>query len=117
MPLQNDGSIPYGSRVITINLVTYVADNIEVQRPTKEILRTDEVDEPSGAVTYADFVTGSATLQMATSSTAMPPLGQTFTETFDTTVGSETFIIKNVSQPFEKGGERKVSIEFRKAYN
>jgi hypothetical protein len=113
----NDGTIPYGSRVLTINTVTYIANNIRISRPTKVIRRTNELDEPTGSVGIKDFVTGSAELQLATSSTAEPPQGQTFAVTFDATIGSETFLIKDVDRPEEKGSDKKVNITFVKKYN
>lgn len=112
----NDGAIPYGSRDLSINSKTYVADNIEVTRPTKVIERTNSTDEPSGQVIYANFVTGTATLQLA-GNTDKPQLGNTFTETFDSTIGAETFYISETGLPEAKGEDRKVSVQFRKKYN
>lgn len=114
---KNDGTVQYGSRVLTINAVAYVADNINVNRPGKTIERTNELDEPSGQVSYSGFVTGSATIQLATSATAIPVQGLTFSTTFVTSIGSETFYIESVDQPEEKAGEKKVNINFRKQYN
>lgn len=111
----NDGTVQYGSRVLTINGVDYVADNCEVTRPSKTIERTNEIDEPSGQVSYEGFVTGSATLQLATGSTVIPILGQEFSTTFG--ASSETFYIDSVTQPESKDAEKKVNITFRKKYN
>jgi len=115
MPLVNDGTVQYGSRVLTINSVTYVAEQIEVRRPTFVIERRNQLNQPSGQVIDDDFVTGTATLQLATGSTAIPTNGQSFTETFG--AASETFLISEVGQPEEQGGEKKVTISFRKKYN
>src|SRR5262245_21938142 len=115
MPLSNDGTIPYGTRVLTINSVTYVAEQIEVRRPTFTIERRNQLNQPSGQVIDDDFVTGTATLQLATGSTAIPTNGQTFATTF--AAAEETFIISEVGQPEEQGAEKKVTISFRKKYN
>ena len=85
----NDGTVQYGSKVLTINAVTYAADNITVNRPTKAVDRTNELGEPSGSVGIADFVAGSCTLQLASGSTAEPANGLTFAATFDSGIGSE----------------------------
>ncbi len=115
MPLSNDGSVPYGSRVLTINTVTYVAEQIEVRRPTFVIERRNQLNQPSGQVIDDDFVAGTATLQLATGATAIPANGMTFSTTFE--AAAETFIISEVGQPEEQGAEKKVTISFRKKYN
>ena len=115
----NDGAVQYGSRVITVPTSTgtaFVADSVEVKRPTTVIEQTNELGEPSGQALIAGFVTGSAQFQMQVSVDA-PVLGEEFAETFDSTIGSETFIVADVSTPETSDGEKKVSIEFRKKYN
>lgn len=117
--IANDGSVQYGSRTVQIPVTTgdtFVADNIEVTRATKIIEQTDEIDEPSGQVVVADFVTGNMTIQ-ALASTAPPQLGETFSDTFDSDVGAETFYVTEVSQVEDKGSEKKYNVQFRKKYN
>lgn len=105
----NDGSLPYGSVVLTINSVTYVAENITTTIPLgTTIERRDEIGEPSGQVLVKGFETGSATLQLATGSTATPAQFETFTH------NSKTYIITEVSEPMQQDGENKVNISFRK---
>jgi hypothetical protein len=130
---RNDGTVQYGSLVLAVGTVTagspptigttvsYVADNVEISRPGKTIERTNEIDEPSGQLSYAGFVTGSATIQLATSSTLVPGLGKGFTLTiFDTdnsgATDAEFFYIDSISTPLAKDGERKANITFRKIY-
>ena len=132
---RNDGTVQYGSLVLSIGTLvagspptitggtttSYVADNVEISRPGKTIERTNELDEPSGQLSYAGFVTGSATIQLATSSTLAPGLGKGFTLTvFDTdnsgATDAEFFYINSISTPYAKDGERKVNITFRKIY-
>jgi len=114
---KNDGSVQYGSRVLTINSVAYVADNVAVERPSKIIERTNEIDEPSGWVGYAGFVSGTAQIQLASGATVIPVAGFTFSTTFVASIDAETFTLTDVSQPEEKGGEKKVNISFKKNYN
>ena len=113
----NDGSIPFGSVTLTINSVAYIAENVVVNRPTQTIQRRNAVNEPSGSVGVADFITGSATLQKASSSTALPIPGLSFSYTEDATVGAETFKISSVSQPKSQGDAVKFNVEFVKIYN
>lgn len=121
---KNDNTVQYGSRVLTIGSAdggtggtTYVADNITVTRGAKTIERTNEIDEPSGQVSYATFVTGSATLQLASGSTAVPIQGWEFTATFVASIGAEEFYIDSVTQPESKDAEKKINITFRKVVN
>jgi len=129
---KNDGTVQYGSAVIAIGAITpgnpptvgsttnYVADNITINRPGKTIERTNEIDEPSGQVSYAGFVTGSATLQLATASTLAPfhgkgfSLNSKFDPDNDADSDAEVFYIDSVDQPFAKDAETKVNITFRK---
>jgi hypothetical protein len=121
---KNDGSVQYGSQVLVIGSAAggvggsnYVADNIEISRPSKTIERTNHLDEPSGQVSYATFVTGSATVQLADDSAVVPKHGWEFTATFDSEFGAEVFYVDSISQPFSKDAETKVNITFRKKIN
>lgn len=129
---KNDGTVQYGSAVLAIGVITpgnpptvgsttnYVADNISISRPGKTIERTNEIDEPSGQVSYGGFVTGSATLQLATSSTLVPfhgkgfSLNSKFDPDNDGDSDAEVFYIDSVDQPISKDAETKVNITFRK---
>jgi hypothetical protein len=131
---KNDGTVQYGSKVISLGTlvpgtpatissgVSFVADDISIDRPSKTVERTTELDEPSGQVSYLGFVTGSATLQLATASTIPPIHGKHFLLTVFDTDGDgdldlEVFYVDSVSQPFTKDGETKVPVTFRKCYN
>lgn len=103
----NSGTVQYGSQILTINSVTYVADNIEVTKSTNVIERTNELNEASGWVASTGFITGSATLQLAASGTAVPTLGLTFT------LDTMTMVILEVGTPYSKDSDKKVTIGFR----
>jgi hypothetical protein len=107
----NDGMIPYGSRTETIGGTAYVLDDIEITRPVAAILRMNHLGEPSGSVGVAKHVTGSATAG------TLPVAGQSFTDTFVTSVGGETFKVTTVSQPEGSETDKKARIEFIKMYN
>jgi len=118
--LKNDGTIPYGSKVLTVGSAgggsggtTYVADNIELTRSTGAILRTNELGEPSGRVLYKNDVDSfTCTLQLSTTSTVPPSLGWETTVTFDATSGSEIWYLDKLGTSFTKDGETKVSATF-----
>ena len=122
--IKNDGTIKYGSSTITCGAsaggsggVVYIADNITVNRPSRTIEVTNEIDEPRGQVSYKTFVTGSATLQFATSATVPVQQGYEFTKTWDAVNGAEVFYIDTIETPLVKDGESKMNVTFRKLYN
>lgn len=121
---KNDGSIPYGSKVLTVGAAsggaggtTYIADDIQLSRPSKKIMRTNQIDEPVGSVNYDDFVSFTATLQLATTSTVPPSKGWETTVTFDSTTSAEVFFVFDRTEPFVKDQETKVQVSFHKKYN
>lgn len=117
-PAYNDGTVQYGCRVLTINGNPYVADNLSINRPTKAIDRTNEIGEPSGSVGVADFVTGSAQIQLASGSTVEPIIGNTTSAiTLDAAIGAETFYVTSVSRAESKESEKKFNITLKKKYN
>jgi hypothetical protein len=126
----NDGNVQRGSRVLTIGSAaggtggtTYVAENFNVDRPSKVIERTDEMDKPNGQDIYETFVTGSATLQLADGTTPEPRIGWQFAVTGLIKEGTpeadavETFAISQVGRAETNGGEKKISVQFRKLIN
>lgn len=129
----NDGTVQYGSRSWIIHYMvdttpterdTYVCDNITINRPTKAIDRTNQLGDPSGSVGVADFVTGTATLQLDSSSAVKPQLGDRiicdgetgFNANLDSGVGDETFFVTSVTQAESKDSEIKINISFKKKY-
>jgi hypothetical protein len=118
--LKNDGTIKYGSIVLTVGAAsggsggtTYVADNIELTRSTGAILRTNELGEPSGRVLYKNDVDSfTCTLQFATTSTVPPTLGWETTVTFDATSGAEIWYLDKLGTSYTKDGETKMSATF-----
>lgn len=122
---KNDGTIPYGSKVLTIGSAsggtggtTHVAENINLSHPSGLILRKNEIGEPSGQVGYNNDVRQfTCTLQLATTSTVPPSKGWETTVTFDATTGAEVFFVHELGTAFEQEGETKVSATFRKKIN
>jgi hypothetical protein len=113
----NDGTIPYGSKILTIGGAAFVADDIQVSRPSKKISRTNQLDEPTGSVNYEDFHTFTCTLQYETDATPPPAKGAECLQTFDAVYGAETWFLFDLTQPFQKDQETKVQATFHKKYN
>lgn len=88
-----DGSQAYGSRVLTINSVAYIANSINIDRPVTEAEDFLAAGAPGRKRSTAQRATFTAELQLATSSTVYPARGMTFTDTFDSQFGAETFVI------------------------
>jgi hypothetical protein len=106
----NDNTVQYGARILTVSTVAFVADNYELTTPSTVIERTNSLGEPSGSVGIAGFVRGTATVQLATSTTTAPTLGATFV------ADSSTYYVTDVGAPESSQGEKKVNISFIKAY-
>ena len=108
--LWNDGAIPFGSEVLTINSVAYIAENVSYDNASVVVQRRNEVNEPSGSYGVQDFVTGSATLQKAATGTAVPTPGLTFTR------DSVVYILTKVGEVLAQGDAMKFNIEFSRDY-
>jgi translation initiation factor 2 gamma subunit (eIF-2gamma) len=104
--------VPYGSRLLTIDGNFYIAESFDVSQPSTVIERVNEVGEPHGQVIIGGFVTGTATLQMPTSS-LIPNIGDTFTAALSGSA-THTFIISELSTPEASQTDKKVNITFRK---
>lgn len=116
-----DNSVPYGSRTVTfsraaVSLGSYVAEQISVNRPANVLKRKNEVGNPNGAVGQEDFVTGSATVQLADSTSKQLRVGDTFPAIFDTDLGSENYWITSADQPESQSDYKKQSVQFQKKY-
>lgn len=101
-----DGSVLGGSRDLTINGVVYATDDFKYDIDSNQMLRTDKNNIPSGRKVTRGETTGTATLQLATISTAIPDFGMTFIST------EGTYYITKVGRAETKNGETKVPISF-----
>lgn len=115
MSLFNDGTFQVGSRTLTINGVTYIAENFAYDEPIAKTENvTDQVGDPSGTVAWAGTPTGTATLQMS-GTQAVPTQGITFVTTIRGS--STTFYITTVGAPESAQDRKKVNIAFIKKLN
>lgn len=138
--IYNDGQVPYGARVEAVfrssapfvlpapghggvitggafpdqPLGNYIFENITVTRKTKKVERMDQLGSPNGGVATKDLVEGSCTIQIPTGASTEPAAGDIFTDTFDATLGPETFVIHDVGAPFAAGDYYKRPASIRK---
>ena len=114
----NDGSVPYGSMVATVNGVGYIAESMTFTQPTTFIERRNELNEPSGGVTIEDFTTGSGVWQLATTGTTVPTMGTASTFPYTPQGGSAgVYYLTEVGLPLAQGETKKVNVSFRKKVN
>ena len=111
-----DGSNPYGSFVATFGTLGYVAESASLNTPTNVVEVRNQLGEPSGIIGIPGFVSGSASLQLATTSYPVPTLGAVFTYAFISgTV--QTWLVANIGQTYAQQDIIKVNIDFRKRVN
>lgn len=122
----NDNSIPYGSFIIPsilrgqtgpVSVLTNaIMENFTVQRPTKEVERTDQIGGPNGFALVNAQESATGVIQIATSVSNNPQRGDYFTLTVDAAIGAEKWVIKEISQPYEMNGYWKQNVQLKKAY-
>ena len=113
IPYLTTATLPYGSRVLTISAASYIANSFSTSNALQVIERQDELGAPNGAVGIRQPITGSASLQFATSSTMIPDPGDQFNVTLDAV--SVTFFITERSMPESQNGFKTVDISFRES--
>ena len=108
-----DGTQAFGipDSPITVNSVTYIAEDINLQFPTTIVEIKNPNGIPTGQVIIPQLINGTAKLQLASSSTVMPPLGQTFT------LQGALFYVTEVGAAYTQGGYVYANITFRMKIN
>jgi len=109
IPYTTTANLPYGARTVLIDSTTYIANNFSTSQSLNVIERTTELGAPNGAVGIQQARTGSAQLQLATSSTTYPDAGDSFF------TDSVTYFLTEVSRPEEAQGFKVVDISFRES--
>ena len=118
MPIYNDGpssGFQVGSRTLSINSVTYVAESFDYNEGTS---KTEEVfgetGNPTGSVSWASVPKGTATLQLS-GTQAIPTQGLNFVTTIRGT--NTNFTITDVGTPEGQQDRKKVNISYIKLIN
>lgn len=117
MAITSDGTQAFGIEAspVTINAVTYVAESLSFSRTGNRADINDSNGEPLGSVTIPGRVEVSASLQLATATTAVPTVGQNFTLTGTRDDG--TYILTSIDEAESAGDYVKCSISGYKQIN
>ena len=115
MPVYNDGAAVTGSLELTINSVTYVADDLTLSAGSNKVVEYDEDGIPSRQVFYPEVPSLSGTLQAAASATATPPVQTDFT--IATGDGAGTWILETVGFSRNSRGIKKFTFTASKKIN
>ena len=91
-----DGTMPVGSRAITINGVVYKLNKLTVTPAAERGSDNNPDGSPNRVRSVQGVKNWSAECQLATASTGRPKPGDTFTATYDSTIGSETYVVELV---------------------
>jgi hypothetical protein len=112
----SDGAtIPVGSLVLTIDSVTYIFEDLTINKTSNRIEELDEDGDPARAVIYTETPTMSGTAQYATTTTAEIEIGDTATIASGTAAG--TWIVTSVSPTIGSRAFKKASVNFVKKIN
>lgn len=113
IPYLTTATLPYGSRVVTISAVGYIANSFSTSSSLQVIDRQDTLGAPNGAIGIRQPITGSANLQLASTSTGIPDPGDEFSATIDSV--AITFFVTERGLPESQNGFKMVDISFREA--
>lgn len=113
MPVVNNGTVAYGSYVITVSGVGYVAENVNPTMSSTVLERFNQVSEPSGQVIIPTFETATLTLQRPTSTASLPDIGSVASGATASGLAGSWFV-SEASGAFEQGSIQKVNVTVRK---
>lgn len=113
IPYLTSATLPYGSRVVTVATIGYIANSFTTSQPLNVIERQNELGAPNGAVGIRQPITGSASLQLASTATDIPEAGDEFSASIAGT--AITFFITDRGLPEEQAGFKTVDISFRES--
>ena len=108
-----DGLQPYGTFVMTIGSLGFVAESASLNTPAQVVETKNQIGEPNGLIGIPGFVSGSASVQLATTSYPIPTLGALFTYAFFSGTVC-TYMISNVGHALSQSDVIKINVEFRK---
>jgi len=105
LPSTTPANFPQGLDVVTITLIAYIANAIDIDsETTRGINRTDENGDWAEQQTRAssDPIEGTMTLQRALTSTVAPIAGAEFTHDYDKSGTASTLRVLNVKNSRSK---------------
>lgn len=128
--LYNDAAVPFGSRTETINrggtaapteIGTYILENISLTRPGVVKERPNEIGQPNGWWVVSGFEHGTCVIQIPTTASEWPKIGDWFEDVFDgtdvTDAATEHWTIVEITQPYAIADYWKCNATIRLAIN
>ncbi len=108
-----DGTQAFGipDSPISVNSVDYIAEDISLQMGQQRVEIKDTNGVPTGQVLIPQVITGSAKLQLATGTTAIPARQGTFT------LQGQDFVLENVGVAYTQGAYTYVNVTFVQVLN
>ena len=104
MAITSDGTQRFGIKdsPLNINNVTYIAEDLTLDNPGTTVEIKDQDGSPTGQTIITENPRLSGTLQLATNSTVLPPIGTVFE------VDSANYILESTGRGESQGGYAKV---------
>jgi hypothetical protein len=108
-----DGTQAFGipDSPITISAVTYILEEISLSAPSTVVEIKDPNGVPTGQVIIPENMTGTGRLQLASTSTAIPTRGSTFT------LAGATWYVTETGHTKSQGAYQSLSLSFRMKIN
>jgi hypothetical protein len=123
----NDNAIQYGSRneilkrgqttpvLVGAGSGLFYVENISIQRPVQLTEQPNQIGGPNGFVMVNKQEKGSCLVQCGPAANKRPLNGDWFEDTLDPQIGTERFVLHDVSNPYEYNGIWKVNATLIKA--
>lgn len=115
LPAYADGNFPFGSQIVTLNGIDYVAEEINFEEPTNEKDRHDQVGNVNAALYQSQKITGTMTLQLASLTTPIPNRFDIVNLIYRN--APKAFLVVKVGQPQKFDDFRKIQVEIREKLN
>lgn len=100
IPYNSVANQPQGLESVTINLISYVVDSVDLASNAHRIISRTDADGDRADFMIRDSseqITGTMTLQRATDSTVLPPAGDEFSYDFDRSGTASTLVVHSVN--------------------
>jgi hypothetical protein len=107
-----DGSMQYATQSVTIGGVAYILKNIKVKRGRRRIVQSGVTGAPAQKVHIKTLTEGSATAQLASSTTVEPAQDAVFTIVPIGGGAARSYITEDVEDMYEIEGETLCDITF-----
>jgi len=100
LPYQKNANSPQGLETVTISTVSYIVDSCSgASSANRVISRTNASGDRADFMIRkgSDQIEVTYTLQRATTTTTLPPEGETFTHDYDRSGTASTLVVKDVT--------------------